>query len=124
MTNYNLDQVKLFYWQILLSFALIISIFISISLSYNEILKMENKQPLYTSEMEKNVLIFNRSFAALIAAGYLFINIIDKKENESKFSSLQIDASLFSLMSSLIVLYIALNSLENLNDTTFENPNV
>lgn len=124
MTNYNLDQVKLFYWQILLSLGLIISIFISISLSYNEILKMENKKPLYDTELETKILIFNRSFAALIATGYLLINVIDKKENNSEFSSLQIDASILSLISSLIVLYIALNSINNLSETTFENPNV
>lgn len=124
MTNYNLDQVKLFYWQILLSLGLIISIFISISLSYNEILKMENKKPLYNTELETKILIFNRSFAALIATGYLLINVIDKKENNSEFSSLQIDASILSLISSLIVLYIALNSINNLSETTFENPNV
>ncbi len=124
MTNYNLDQVKLFYWQILLSLGLIISIFISISLSYNEILKMENKKPLYDTELETKILIFNRSFDALIATGYLLINVIDKKENNSEFSSLQIDASILSLISSLIVLYIALNSINNLSETTFENPNV
>ena len=124
MTNYNLDQVKLFYWQILLSLGLIISIFISISLSYNEILKMENKKPLYDTELETKILIFNRSFAALIATGYLLINVIDKKENNSEFSSLQIDASILSLISSLIVLYIAFNSINNLSETTFENPNV
>lgn len=124
MTNYNLDQVKLFYWQILLSLGLIISIFISISLSYNEILKMENKKPLYDTELETKILIFNRSFAALIATGYLLIDVIDKKENNSEFSSLQIDASILSLISSLIVLYIALNSINNLSETTFENPNV
>lgn len=124
MTNYNLDQVKLFYWQILLSLGLIISIFISISLSYNEILKMENKKPLYDTELETKILIFNRSFAALIATGYLLINVIDKKENNSEFSSLQIDASILSLISSLIVLYIALNSINNLSETTFENPNL
>lgn len=124
MTNYNLDQVKLFYWQILLSLGLIISIFISISLSYNEILKMENKKPLYDTELETKILIFNRSFAALIATGHLLIDVIDKKENNSEFSSLQIDASILSLISSLIVLYIALNSINNLSETTFENPNV
>lgn len=127
MSNYNLDQVSLFYLQTLLSSGFIITILISISLSYNEILKFQNKKPLYNSEMESKILVFNRSLSVLIAIGFLWLNIQDKKyipedEEDLKHANLQIDASLLNLIGSLIVLYVALDSINDLNSSDFNNP--
>ncbi len=127
MSNYNLDQVSLFYLQILLSSGLIASILISISLSYNEILKIQNQKPLYSQEMESNILIFNRCLSVLIAIGFLWINFQDKKyitddDEDIKHANLQIDASVFNLIGSLIVLYVALDSINNISSSDFDNP--
>ena len=127
MSNYNLDQVSLFYLQILLSSSLIASILISISLSYNEILKIQNQKPLYSQEMESNILIFNRCLSVLIAIGFLWINFQDKKyitddDEDIKHANLQIDASVFNLIGSLIVLYVALDSINNISSSDFDNP--
>ena len=127
MSNYNLDQVSLFYLQILLSSGLIASILISISLSYNEILKIQNQKPLYSQEMESNILIFNRCLSVLIAIGFLWINFQDKKyitddDEDIKHANLQIDASVFNLIGSLIVLYVALDSINNISSSAFDNP--
>lgn len=127
-SNYNLDEEKLFYAQILISAALIVSILISITLSYNEILKLENKKPLYTSNQECKVLIFNRCFSVFIAIGFLVINMIEKRNNpnanvqNAKHTNLQIDASIFNLISSLIVLYVAYDSINNITATDITNP--
>ena len=120
MSNYNLNQTTLFYLQILLSLLFIITLIISITLSYNEILKAKNKDVLYTEDLEKNILIFNHSLAVLINIGFLAINIIDKKvnTNQDKYANLQIDASLLTFISSLIVLYIAIDNLKSKNENS------
>ena len=72
------------------------------------------------SFLEKNILIFNRSLAVLINIGFLAINIIDKKvnTNQDKYANLQIDASLLTFISSLIVLYIAIDNLKSKNENS------
>ena len=127
MSNYNLNQSILFYIQILLSSSFIFTILISISLSYNEILKLQNKKTLFSKVTEENLLIFNRSLSVLIAFGFLWLNIQDKKyvfENykDMKHANLQIDASFLNLISTLIVLYVALDSINNLSSSDFNNP--
>lgn len=129
MSNYNLDQVSLFYLQILLSSGFIATILISISLSYNEILKFQNKKPLYSPEMESKVLVFYRSLSVLIAIGFLWLNIqdkqyIDEDEENIKHANLQIDASILNLLGSLIVLYVALDSINDLSSSDFDNPSL
>ena len=120
MSNYNLNQTTLFYLQILLSLLFIITLIISITLSYNEILKAKNKDVIYTEDLEKNILIIKRSLAVLFNIGFLAINIIDKKvnTNQDKYANLQIDASLLTFISSLIVLYIAIDNLKSKNENS------
>ena len=91
------------------------------------LLKFQNKKPLYNSEMESKILVFNRSLSVLIAIGFLWLNIQDKKyipedEEDLKHANLQIDASLLNLIGSLIVLYVALDSINDLNSSDFDNP--
>ena len=120
MSNYELEEVELFYLQILLTFGLIISLLISATLSYNEILKIENKKPLYSKKEEKNILIFNRCFSSLIALGFLYINIYEKKTSKQNSSNLQISASTLTLIASLLVLYTAFN--DNNSVQNIDNP--
>ena len=127
MSNYNLDQVSLFYLQILLSSSFIATILISISLSYNEILKIQHRKPIYDYEMENKILLFNRSLSVLIAIGFLWLNVQDKKtipedKQDIKYANLQIDASILSLLGSLIVLYVAFDSINDVNSNDFDNP--
>lgn len=123
-SNYNLDEEKLYYIQIFLSFCLIVSILISISLSYNEVLKLKGKR-LYSKKEEINILLFNRCFSTLIAVGYLIINVIESKSSTNSkdvfHSNLQKNASVFNLIASLIVLYVAFDS-NNLDFADFTNP--
>ena len=94
----------------------------------NEILKLENKKPLYTRNQEGKVLIFNRSFSVLVAIGFLIINMIEKSNDpndnvqNTKHTNLQIDASIFNLISSLIVLYVAYDSINNITAADITNP--
>ncbi len=112
MTNYDLEEANLLKWQFGLSLLFIFTIIISLTLTYNEILKHEKKTPLYDENMEDEILKINRTIGVLISLAFLVINIVDKdikkKHNlDLKTADLQIDAGILSLVSTLIVLYVA-----------------
>ena len=125
MTNYDLEEVNLLNWQLLLSSFFILSTFVSLSLTYNEVLKRKKKVPLYSDQEQQNILKFNRLLASSIALGFLFINIKDKNvrllynDCDERAANMQITASVFTLIATTIVLYIAFtnyqDSADNLN---------
>lgn len=86
---------------------------------------MKNEKEIYPPKKQKLINQINRIIALLIAIGYLLINIKDKKiktkyQKNIKNADLQILVSLISLISSIIVLYIAFSK-EN-EEIELENP--
>lgn len=127
MTNYNLEEAELVKVQIALSVILIFTTIISISLSYNFLMGLEDKDQIYSEEDSYNILIFNRTVLVIVAILFIYINFRDKnvKEKynlEDEFADLQIDASLLNLVSALIVLYVGVKSGSNI--TSGENPTI
>ena len=127
MTNYNLEEAELVKVQIVLSVILLFTTIISISLSYNFLLGLEDKKTIYTEKESYDILLFNRTVMFVVAAIFIYINIRDKsvKEKynlEDEFADLQIDASLFNFIAALIVLYVGIKSGSNL--TSNENPTI
>ena len=127
MTNYNLEEAELIKVQIVLSFILLFTTIISISLSYNFLLDLENKNPIYSDKESYDILIFNRIIMFTIAFIFIYINVRDKKVKEKynledEFADLQIWASVFSFIASLIVLYVGIESGNNI--TSSENPTI
>ena len=126
MSNYNLEEDALLKFQIFLSFVFIFTLFVSITLSYNSMMECEGKEKIYSDDEAINILRINRVIAFLVSIGFLFINVRDKKVKEKydysiNGADLQIMASIFNLLSSLVVLYIAFtNSSEIISN---ENPN-
>lgn len=128
MTNYDLEEAKLIKWQMGLSCLFILTLIVSLTLSYNELLKHQKKEPLYDKETENSILITNRSIAFLIAVAFLAINYIDKdlktqyNEGNLKYADLQIDASIITIIASIIVLYVAIDGASG--STQIENPEI
>ena len=127
MTNYDLEESELIKLQILLSFVLLFTTIISITLSYDFLLKLEKKPPIYSEKESLDILIFNRTIMFIVAALFIYINIRDKnvKEKynyEDEFANLQIDASLFNFIAAAIVLYVGVKSRSNI--TSEENPTI
>lgn len=127
MINYNLEEAELIKAQIGLSLILLVTTIISISLSYNFLLDLEDKKTIYSDKESYELLIFNRTILFTIALMFLYINIKDKniKEKynlEDEFADLQIDASLLNNISALIALYVGLKSGSNV--TSSENPTI
>ena len=125
MTNYDLEERKLLKFQIFLSLIFIFTTIISISLSYNLILEFDGKNKIYNHKEADEILKINRLISVFVSFGFIYINIYDKKikeENDlsNRFSDVQIIASLFTLVSSLIVLYVAFNS----SSSTTNNENI
>ena len=111
MTNYDLEESELIKLQILLSFVLLFTTIISITLSYDFLLKLEKKPPIYSEKESLDILIFNRTIMFIVAALFIYINIRDKNvkekyNSEDEFANLQIDASLFNFIGGAIVLFL------------------
>jgi magnesium-transporting ATPase (P-type) len=127
MTNYNLDEVSASNYQLLLSFILILTIIISISLTYNERQKSLNKKTLYNGNQEQNILRINRTIAFFVGVGFVFLNVQARNRKKRagnvdlKFSNYQVLASIFTLIAYSIVLYIAFNDKKELS-VQLENP--
>ena len=123
MSNYDLEEDNLLKLQIFLSVVFIVTLLISITLSYNS---MSHTKKIYKNNQALHILKFNRIISTIVAIGFLMINIDDKKIKEKykkqiKNSDIQILASIITLISTLIVLYVAFSSENNI--TSNENPN-
>ena len=123
MTNYDLEEGTLLKIQFALTVLLIGSLLISLTLTYNEILKMNDDKPLYDENEEIEILSFNRVLALIISLLFLMVNIKDKnlkiKYNQGNLddANKQIIAGILSFLASLIVLGTAITgSAENPED--------
>ena len=110
---------------IALVFTVITSI-ISIIITYNQKLELENKDTLFTPKDSLKITLFNRKLILILSFIFLYVNFallkISKEEGEDlKPYNLQIIASLFIIISGIIALYVvSLSNTENVADV--ENP--
>ena len=73
MTNYDLEESKLIIAQIILSLILLFTTVISISLSYNFLMTLEKKEPIYSSSKSYDVLVFNRFLMFMVSLMFVYI---------------------------------------------------
>ncbi|HIQ90755.1 MAG TPA: hypothetical protein IAB27_03935 [Candidatus Coprosoma intestinipullorum] len=123
MTNYNLEESELLKWQLLLTFIFIGTLLVSLTITYNEILKMEDKEPLYNEDVELAILRTNRLIALTVSLGFLLINVRDKNlkllynQDNLEDADKQIIAGILSVVAAIIVLGTATTgSTENPED--------
>ena len=108
-----------------LLFTLITAI-ISIIITYNQKLELEEKETILSPKDSLKLTLFNRKLILLISFVFLYVNFtllkISKEEGEDlKPYNLQILASLFIIVSGIIALYVVnLSTTENVADV--ENP--
>lgn len=121
-------KVQLLNYQLIISVLFIISLLISIVLTYDEKQEKLNEERLFSEKFDKYLNLFNRIFALVIIIAILYINYQEYSLNKYEKSNLkplehQIIASVFSVISALIVLYVVIeNWYENPNITSIENP--
>ncbi len=121
--NKEIDAINI---QLIALFLILISSIISILLTYNQKLDLEEKDTLYTPKQSYKLTLFNRIFIIILSIVFLYVNYelyeVSKEEGEDlKPYILQIFASILTIISGIIVLYVVLQSTtENVSDV--ENP--
>ena len=106
----------------------LISILISMIVTYNQKLDVENKEVIFKAEKARKISLFNRILIVIIAITFLYVNykqyILDKDSNNInnlKNDKLQVAASIFTIIASLITAYVVYSSTtETVSD--IENP--
>ena len=104
----------------------LVSVIISLLLTYNQKIKIQNKETLFDSKKTFKITKFNRILTLILGLVFLYINYklyeISKKEGENlKPYELQIFASILTVITASITLYVV--SLSNKGDVAdIENP--
>ena len=127
--NYQEKEVKILDLQILITCIYIISLFISIYITYID--KKSTISPNKKYPDTKNISIFNRILIVILTLGFLYISIQNKeigikKGRKPDLFNLQVMASEISLLSTIIVLYVVIKSMgENYTIISgISNPNL
>lgn len=110
----NNKEKKLLEQQLLTTVIYVVTLFISISLTYNDILNLDNKK-IYSNELAEKIGISNRAIALILTLSYLYINyqnreIAKEKKKDLRFANLQLTAGSLSTIAAVIVLYVVINS--------------
>ena len=110
----NNKEKKLLEQQMITTIIYLLTLFVSLSLTYNDILNLDDKY-IYNDELAEKIGITNRTIVLVLTLSYLYINyqnreIAKSKKKELKFSNLQLTASSLSTIAAIIVLYVVISS--------------
>ena len=123
------EEVKIVNIQLISTFLFILSLVISLLLTYNSKLEVEGKKGFLNDKQNYSISVFNRIFIVCLSLAFLYTNIKNKEiaksksENTNPFN-LQIMASELSLLAALIVTYVVVSSGEYSIITSVENPSL
>ena len=106
----NNQEKDLLYLQIFSSSFFIITIYISIILTINNIQKIDNKKSIFDQKQENNIILKNRIVITIIATIFVYISYQFYKTNKlnKNTSKKELYASLLNFISTLILLDTAL----------------
>ena len=123
MKKEEIDTINI---QLIALFLFLFSTIISIIITYNQKLDIESKDTIIDAKDSFKLTLFNRVLILILSLVFLYVNYklyeISKREGENlKSYTLQIIASIFTIVSGLIALYVVtLSNTEELVDV--ENP--
>ncbi len=124
MTNeekINNQKIKFLDLQMVATVGFIITLIISFSLSYDKKLSLEKKERLFSEKEAQNLALFQTILVFIIAACFLYVNYKQygiAKENHDDDENdllLQIETSIFAIISAIIGLYIVFKNYRNKN---------
>ena len=119
----NAQKIKFLDLQLLATLGFIFALIISYILSYDKKLSLENKKRLFTNEEVQNLAFFQTILVLVISLCFLYVNykqyIISKQTNDRNELDflLQIETSIFAIISALIGVYIVCKNHRNKNIT-------
>ena len=123
-------EISLIKYNILLSVLFVISVFVSIVISYNQELELEGKKTFFDSKTANDIVLLNRLFVILIVIGFLIVNyyeyIIGVAKNKNlKPLKKQLFISILNIIAAFIALYIVYENLNtNFPISDIENPDI
>ncbi len=109
------NEVKILEIQLIASTLYIASLLLSILLTYNDKQITEKKKPIFTNKQAADLSIFNRVFIVILTLTFLYATY-QSRENAKKGNQkiwpfdLQMYASELSLLATIIVLYVVINT--------------
>ena len=110
MNKGNLKAIDIQCYTLFFSLA---STVLSLILIYNQKLIKENKNTILSDNISYKLSLFNRVLILSIALIFLYVNYKDyntSNNNQKKKCTLQIDASMLTILAALISLYVVYNS--------------
>lgn len=113
--NNSSEEKDLLYLQVFGSIVFIITIIISIILTINNIERINKKKPFFSQKQENNISLTNRLIITTIAIIFTYISYkfyeINKVNND-EISKKEFTASIFALISSLILLKTTIENIK------------
>lgn len=128
--KYTKKEIEVLDIQIIATIFFIISLIISIILTYDEKLTLINGQGIFKNKEAQQIALFNRILVVILALAFVYGNYITEKiaearnKNNVKYLKLQLFSGELSLIGALIVLYIVYKNQgnENFGVADTENP--
>ncbi len=119
--DFNEQKIKFLNIQLIATIGFIIALSISYFLTLDKKLSLEKKDRLFSEEVAQNLALFQTILVFIIALCFLYINYkqyqISKKVHDSDEQDLllQIETSIFAIISAIIGLYIIFKNYRNKN---------
>lgn len=127
--KYTKKEVQILDIQIIATILFIVSLIISIILTYDEKLKLISKKGIFSDEEAKKISLFNRILVVILAISFVYgnyvsFNIAKNRHTKTKYLKLQLFSGELSLIAAIIVLYIVYKNQDNnnFNVADTENP--
>lgn len=120
------EEIKTINLQLFTLFIFLLSVVISILITYNQKLNLENKNTIFNSKETYKITLFNRILITTLSLIFIYVNYklykISKEEGENlKPYILQILAGVLTTIADFIALYVVkLSTTESIVDV--ENP--
>lgn len=118
MNTKNEEELKLINGQIIGIIFFIVTLIVSLLLTYNEKLQKENKTSLFTNKKSLDIAFLNRLIVALLGLYFLYTSYKRKNlenNNLNNYINLEIIASWLAFLASAIVFYIVFLNYNNPN---------
>lgn len=115
------QKIKFLDLQLIATIGFIIALIISFLLAYDKKLSLENKKRLFSEEEAQNLALFQTILVFIIATSFLYINYKQYKlskeahDDDEQDLLLQIETSIFAIISAVIGLYIIFKNYRNRN---------
>lgn len=128
--RYTKKEIEILDIQIAATVLFIISLIISIILTYDEKLSLINSKRIFENKQAQKIALFNRIIVVILALTFVYCNYVTERIAEArhkqnvKYLKLQLFSGELSLIGSLIVLYIVYKNQgnENFGVADTENP--